>query len=109
MKFRKSDRIFIHTEYANSAFSPLLRRIANQLPPNERKPPKAKPARHSYNVAVSDDEALRLLRRIVRGERLVEVARGANLRPATLRQWHAGVMRPHLMRQIDAEHNGAQA
>ena len=103
MKFRKSDRVFTHIEYTNSTFSPLLRRIANHLPPNERKPAKAKSGRLHPNVIISDDEALVLLRRVRDGECLAVVARGAGVKPATLRQWNAGVMRPHLIRQIDME------
>lgn len=100
---RKSGRFYSHMEYTNSTFSPVLRRIANRLPPNERKPTRQKSDRRHYNVLVSDDDALALLRRIRKGERIASVAREAGIASNTLRQWHMGLMRPHLARLLDME------
>lgn len=101
---RSSDRLFGHVESTRSMFSPLLRRLANSLPPNERKPSRA-PRKNggNLNIKVSDADALALLRRIAGGESLRNVARSASINENTLRQWHEGTTRPGLARQIERE------
>jgi hypothetical protein len=86
------------------AFNPSLRRIANRLPPNERVKPKAfRKTGGSWNVKVSDADALLLLRRVANGESLADVASSASLNENTLRQWYEGINRPALRQQLDRE------
>lgn len=101
---RSSDRMPGHVESNRSIFSLSLRKLANRLPPNERK--KAREPRKTggnWNVKVSDADALALLRRIDRGESLTNVAQSASIRECTLRQWFTGTNRPSLARQIEKE------
>ena len=102
-KRRSSDRFVGHVEHANSAFSPLVRSIANQLPPNERIRHKAQKPRREWTSNIPEDTAFHLLQRIADGETVASVARSASINDATLRNWYEGVNRPDLRRRLDLE------
>lgn len=102
-KRRASDRGFAHIEYANNAFSPLVRRIANHLPPNERVRAKKRDSTKKWTAPISEEAVMDLLRRIARGESIERVASSASVSPTTLRNWYEGLTRPALRMRLDSE------
>lgn len=93
---------YTHTERLRGRLvTPLLRRIANQLPPTERKVAIEKCPRQTSAMRISDETVVTILVRHLRGESIVALGKEFGVSKGVIGQWKSGVARAHLLDQAE--------
>jgi DNA invertase Pin-like site-specific DNA recombinase len=94
MKYKKN---------ASKLFSPLLYSIAKSVPPTPKVSKPVKRKGGNYNVAVSDETVMEIIRLRLNGAKTTELAKEYGVSLQVIRQWCGGINRGHLLTKVESE------